>query len=64
MFTKDNMLKAAMILVPTYSVAFMTEKMVYVVPMLATMSFLASSLNSSQALSVDADLDTNLDGEQ
>ena len=36
--------KALIVLIPTYAVAFWTEKMVYVVPMLAAAGFIASSL--------------------
>jgi hypothetical protein len=35
--------KAAIILVPSYTVAFLTEMMVYVVPTLAAAGFVASS---------------------
>ncbi len=31
-------------LIPTYGVAFVTDKMVYVVPMLAAMTFIAAGL--------------------
>ena len=32
------------VLIPTYGVAFLTDKMVYVVPMLAAMGFIAAGL--------------------
>ncbi len=32
------------VLIPTYGVAFVTDKMVYVVPMLAAMGFIAAGL--------------------
>lgn len=42
--------------------AFTTEKMVYVVPMLATMSFLVSSLNNTATERlVDDSVDTAVD---
>ena len=31
-------------MIPTYAVAYLTDKMVYVVPMLAAMGFVAASL--------------------
>ena len=34
-------------LVPTYITAYLTDKMVYVIPMLAAASFVAASLTSS-----------------
>ena len=54
--TKEDLGKAMLILVPTYTMAYTTEKMVYVIPMLATMSFLVSSLNS-KTLNLDEDLE-------
>ncbi len=38
------LLQGLIVLVPTYSVAFFTEKMVYTIPMLAAASFVAASL--------------------
>lgn len=39
------MIKAIIVLVPTYITAYLTDKMVYVIPMLAAASFLAASLD-------------------
>ena len=36
--------KRIVVLIPTYAVAYPTDKMVYVVPMLAAMGFVAASL--------------------
>ena len=41
--------KALIVLIPTYIVAFLTEKMVYVVPMLAASGFFAASLETSSS---------------
>jgi len=38
------LIKAATVLVPTYTVAYFTEKMIYVVPMLAASTFIAAAL--------------------
>jgi hypothetical protein len=38
------LIKAATVLVPTYTVAYLTEKMIYVVPMLAASTFIAAAL--------------------
>lgn len=45
---KDGLLKAAIVLVPTYITAYITDKMVYVIPMLAAASFVAASLSTSK----------------
>ena len=37
------LLQGLVVLVPTYAVAFFTEKMVYTIPMLAAASFVAAS---------------------
>jgi|TARA_R110000744_G_scaffold187704_1_gene307101 hypothetical protein len=44
---KDGLLKATIVLVPTYTTAYLTDKMIYVIPMLAAASFIAASLTSS-----------------
>lgn len=41
---KIAVLRAAIVLIPSYLVAFLTDKMVYVVPTLAAASFLAATL--------------------
>ena len=38
------LIKAVTVLVPTYTVAYLTEKMIYVVPMLAASTFIAAAL--------------------
>jgi hypothetical protein len=40
----EALIKAATVLVPTYTVAYFTEKMIYVVPMLAASTFIAAAL--------------------
>lgn len=52
--------RAAIVLIPSYSVAYLTDKMVYVVPTLAAASFFAASLslqNEKTARRVDEDGD-------
>ena len=44
---KTAFLQAIIVLLPTYLIAFLTEKMVYTIPMLAAVSFIAASLNKS-----------------
>jgi small neutral amino acid transporter SnatA (MarC family) len=43
----EGIIKAVIVLVPTYLTAYLTDKMVYVIPMLAAASFVAASLTSS-----------------
>ena len=38
-------LQGIIVLVPTYTVAYLTDKMVYTIPMLAAASFVAASIN-------------------
>ena len=44
---REGIIKAVIVLVPTYVTAYLTDKMVYVIPMLAATSFIAVSLTSS-----------------
>jgi hypothetical protein len=56
--------KAAIVLIPSYSVAFFTDKMVWVVPTLAAASFFAGTIdiaNGTIRRRVDEDQDTETD---
>ena len=44
---KIALYQALIVLVPTYLVAFLTDKMVYTIPMLAAASFVAASLSKN-----------------
>ena len=44
---RDGLIKAAIVLVPTYITAYISDKMIYVIPMLAAASFIAASPTSS-----------------
>ena len=44
---RDGLIKAAIVLVPTYITAYISDKMIYVIPMLAAACFIAASLTSS-----------------
>ena len=44
---QEGLIKASIVLVPTYITAYYTDKMVYVIPMLAAASFVAASISSS-----------------
>ena len=45
-YMKTALIKALIVLIPTYITAYLTNKMVYVVPMLAAASFVAASVGS------------------
>jgi hypothetical protein len=40
----EGFIKAIVVLVPTYLTAYLTDKMIYVIPMLAAVSFIAAGL--------------------
>jgi|TARA_B100000401_G_C52753200_1_gene694281 cobalamin biosynthesis protein CobD/CbiB len=42
---KIGLIQAVIVLVPTYFVAYLTDKMVYTIPMLAAASFIAASFS-------------------
>ena len=50
MFTdlKASLIQCVIVLIPTYTVALLTEKMVYTIPMLAASSFIASSVRKRE----------------
>ena len=41
---KKAIIRGVIVIVPTYIVAYITDKMVYVVPMLAAMGFIAAGI--------------------
>ena len=43
-----KILQVAIILVPTYITAYISDKMIYVIPMLAAVSFIAASISPSK----------------
>ena len=44
MALREGFVKALIVIIPTYLVAYSTEKMVYVIPMLAACPFIATSM--------------------
>ncbi len=61
---KKALIKALIVLVPTYIVAYLTGKMVYVVPMLAAMGFIAASYGTDDTQKrIDSDHDEGADAE-
>ena len=62
-------LKALIVLIPTWSIALITDKMVFVVPMLAAASFFAGAIeitdqNIRRRLDDDPDDTTSVDSDQ
>mgnify|MGYP001428228685 FL=1 len=45
---KLALLQAVIVLAPTYTVAYLTEAMVYTIPMLAASSFVAAAIKPTQ----------------
>ena len=45
---KLGLVKGAIVLLPTYITAFLTDKMIYVIPMLAAASFIAASISDDK----------------
>ena len=57
---RQGFLQAVIVLVPTYLVAYFTDKMVYTIPMLAASSFIAASISSRDTkLKTDEDVDVS-----
>ena len=44
----NGFIKAIIVLVPTYITAYLTDKMVYVIPMLAAARFVAASMDNTK----------------
>jgi len=54
---KNNLIKIAIILVPTYIVAYLTDKMIYVIPMLAVCTLIVATYDSKSKRRTDEDID-------
>ena len=52
---KSNLLKIAIILGPTYTMAYITDKMVYVIPMLAVCTLIAATYDDRSRRRLDED---------
>ena len=50
-----GLIQAIIVLVPTYITAYLTDKMVYVIPMLAAVSFIAASIAPATSRRVEED---------
>lgn len=54
---KKALVRGTVVLIPTYIVAYLTDKMVYVVPMLAAMGIIAAGLFEDNTKRIDSDSD-------
>jgi|TARA_B110000459_G_C16558497_1_gene470360 hypothetical protein len=54
---KNNLIKIAIILVPTYTVAYLTDKMIYVIPMLAVCTLIVATYDPRSKRRTDEDID-------
>ena len=52
---KSNLLKIAIILGPTYTMAYITDKMIYVIPMLAVCTLIAATYDDRSRRRLDED---------
>ena len=59
-----GILQGIIVLVPTYTVAYLTDKMVYTIPMLAAASFVAASINKQPVERKVDDVSKDLGKEQ
>jgi len=64
MALREGFIKATIILVPTYLVAYVTEKMVYVIPMLAAVTLIATSLYQDSNVRRRVEEDARKDGSE
>jgi hypothetical protein len=60
---KQGLIKAGIILVPTYITAYLTDKMIYVVPMLAACGFIAAALFNDKLENRVDDNESDMDSE-
>ena len=59
---RDVLLISSVILIPSWTVAYLTEQVIYVIPMLAVCTFIVAQLFSNQSKRVEDDGMTNIKG--
>ena len=57
---KIAFIQALVVLIPTYIVAYSTEKMVYTIPMLAACSFIAAAMQGSPTKRTDEEASAHM----
>ena len=58
----DIILISSIILIPSWTVAYVTEQVIYVIPMLAVCTFIVAQLFSNQSKRIEDDGMTNIKG--
>ena len=58
----DVLIISSVILIPSWTVAYLTEQVIYVIPMLAVCTFIVAQLFSNQSKRVEDDGMTNIKG--
>ena len=58
----DILLISSIILIPSWTVAYLTEQVIYVIPMLAVCTFIVAQLFSNQTKRIEDDGMTNIKG--
>ena len=58
----DILLISSIILIPSWTVAYLTEQVIYVIPMLAVCTFIVAQLFSNQSKRIEDDGMTNIKG--
>ena len=59
---RDVLIISSVILIPSWTVAYLTEQVIYVIPMLAVCTFIVAQLFSNQSKRVEDDGMTNIKG--
>ena len=58
----DVLIISSIILIPSWTVAYVTEQVIYVIPMLAVCTFIVAQLFSNQSKRIEDDGMTNIKG--
>ena len=59
---RDVLIISSIILIPSWTVAYVTEQVIYVIPMLAVCTFIVAQLFSNQSKRIEDDGMTNIKG--
>ena len=62
MSIRDILIISSVILIPSWTVAYVTEQVIYVIPMLAVCTFIVAQLFSNQSKRIEDDGMTNIKG--
>ena len=59
---RDVLITSSIILIPSWTVAYVTEQVIYVIPMLAVCTFIVAQLFSNQSKRIEDDGLSNIKG--